>query len=48
MPTTGRPDLQTAPEDANKVCGTRHSLSDTILSPFIYGGDETKRGNLCK
>lgn len=42
MPATSRPDLHTASGYANSICGTRHS--DTILSPFIYGGDETKRG----
>lgn len=42
IPTTSQPVLS-ASEDLNKICGTRHS--DTNLSPFIYGGDETKPGD---
>lgn len=42
IPINNQPVL-TSSEDLNKICGTRYS--ETEVSPFIYGGEQTNRGD---
>lgn len=48
-PVTTQAPIQTQPafvvpsSDVNSICGTRHS--ETEITPFIFGGEDTMRGN---
>lgn len=42
-PVQTQPAFPVASSDVNTICGTRHSESE--ITPFIYGGEDTKPGD---
>lgn len=42
-PVQMRPAFPVSSSDVNSICGTRHS--ETEITPFIYGGEDTKAGD---
>lgn len=42
-PAQMQPAFVVASSDVNSICGTRHS--ETEITPFIFGGEDTMRGN---
>lgn len=42
-PVQTKPAFAVPSSDVNSICGTRHS--ETEITPFIFGGEDTKRGD---